>query len=94
MPELQFLPPYDYQPGDSIPTWRRIASDLYAQLADPGPGRCQSVPGLDSVPGLVLAAPGLVVNPTKQQADAALTYAINRAASDTAVLLVYYVGHG
>ncbi len=73
---------------------RRLVFDLYEQLVDPNPGKCQPVVGLGGIEGLPLASPGLVINPTQRQADAALTHAINTAASDGAVLLVYYVGHG
>ena len=94
MPDLSFLPERDYRPGAPVPGERHLVFDLYEQLVDPGPGMCHPVAGLDAIDGLPLAAAGLVINPTQSQANAALVYAINIAAGDSAVLLVYYLGHG
>ncbi len=94
MPRLSFLPPTDYQPGQAALKEWRLVFDLYEQLIDPRAGGCQPVEGLDAVEGLLLAEPGLVINPTMEQAEKALEAAIDKAAQGEALLLVYYVGHG
>ena len=66
---------------------QRLAAGLLDLLVD-GPGRCAPV----RVEGE--SAPGLLVNPTKVIADAALITALERAHQHEAVLVAYFLGHG
>ena len=89
MAELSFLPPSSNSITriDQIPDHRRLVLDLYELLTD-GPGECSPV---DVVGGLL---PGLLINPTRDTADAALRKAMRQAHGAEATLMVYYVGHG
>ena len=66
---------------------QRLVVGLRDLLVD-GPGRCAPV----RVRGT--SAPGLLVNPTKAVADAALTAALGQAHTHEAVLVVHFLGHG
>jgi tetratricopeptide (TPR) repeat protein len=66
---------------------QRLVAELRDLLTD-GPGGCAPV----RVDGE--SAPGLLVNPTKAMADAALAAALERAHTHEAVLVVHFLGHG
>jgi NACHT domain len=86
--QLSFLPA---QPGpvavDQLPEPQRLLVRL-RDLLVAGPGECAPV----EVPGQ--SASGLLVNPTKVTADAALVAAIEQAHQQEAVLVVHFLGHG
>ena len=67
---------------------QRLVAELRDLLLVDGPGGCAPV----RVDGE--SAPGLLVNPTKAMADAALKAALGQAHTDEAVLLVHFLGHG
>ncbi len=85
---LSFLPE---GPGpvqlEALPPEQRMAVGLRDLLVD-GPGGCAPV----RVDGE--SAPGLLVNPTKAVADAALKAALGQAHTQEAVLVVHFLGHG
>jgi hypothetical protein len=66
---------------------QRLLVRLRELLVD-GPGECAPVPVPEQ------SAPGLLLNPTKAGADAALVAAIAQAHEQQAVLLVHFLGHG
>ena len=66
---------------------QRLVVRLRDLLVD-GPGGCAPV----RVGGE--SAPGLLVNPTKEVADAALIAALEQAHTHEAVLVVHFLGHG
>jgi Tetratricopeptide repeat/NACHT domain len=85
---LSFLPEGSAPvPLDGLPAPRRLVVDLWQLLVE-GPGGCAPV----RVEGEW--APGLLINPTKVVADAALTEALGRAHAQQAVLVVHFLGHG
>jgi hypothetical protein len=95
---LDFLPPADWQPGTGtvLPEAARLPVELYEQFLDPKAGACDPVPELAQINGIVLHEPGssLVVNPTRDVAEAALVHAFDEAKRLDRVLLVHYIGHG
>ncbi len=95
MADLQFLPPKRpvsaLGPKD-LSGERGLALELYSLLVD-GPGGCRPARHGDH-DGPAVWAPGLLVNPTRVQADAGLREAMREAHEREAMLLVFYVGHG
>jgi Tetratricopeptide repeat/AAA domain len=92
MIELEFLPPKGASVSKDLPPERRLVLELQ-ELIVGGPGGCQPAKhGEEAEPAVW--APGLLVNPTRIQADAALREAITEAHESNATLLVFYVGHG
>src|SRR5262245_27936914 len=95
MLDLPFLPPKE--PGsalraEALSAERRLVLELRSLLVD-GPGGYQPARhGEDDEPAVW--APGLLVNPTRAQADAGLHAAMREAHEREALLLVYYIGHG
>ncbi|WP_175542876.1 tetratricopeptide repeat protein, partial [Actinopolymorpha cephalotaxi] len=85
---LSFLPdaPGPVEPA-GLPARQRLVLGLLDLLVD-GPGGCAPV----SVK--CESAPGLLLNPTKAVADAALLAALQQADELQAVLVVHFVGHG
>lgn len=91
MEELSFLPSRGFS-GGGLESGRGVVVDLYEQLVDEGVGHCVAVEGLgDAVEGVTLLGEGLVVNPTRVQADAALKHALRQAAGESSGLFVYYI---
>ena len=66
---------------------QRLVVELRDLLVD-GPGECAPVRVDDE------CAPGLLINPTKAMADAALKAALGQAHTHEAVLVVHFLGHG
>jgi hypothetical protein len=95
MADLQFLPPKRpvsaLGPKD-LSGERGLALELHSLLVD-GPGGCRPARHGDH-DGSAVWAPGLLVNPTRVQADAGLREAMREAHEREAMLLVFYVGHG
>ena len=85
---LSFLPegPGPVQLEGLRPEQQGVA--VLRDLLVDGPGGCAPV----QVDGE--SAPGLLVNPTKAMADAALTAALGQAHTQEAVLVVHFLGHG
>ena len=73
---------------EALRSEQRLVAELRDLLLVDGPGGCAPV----RVDGE--SAPGLLVNPTKAMADAALKAALGQAHTDEAVLLVHFLGHG
>src|SRR6266851_4679823 len=95
MLDLPFLPPkrlaHELDERE-LSEDRRLILELRTLLVD-GPGWWRPVThGEEEEPAVL--APGLLVNPTRAQADAALGRAIREAHERDATLLVFYVGHG
>ena len=86
--QLSFLPA-DAGPVEigRLPGPQRLLVRL-RDLLVAGPGECTAV----EVAGQ--SDPGLLLNPTKATADAALTEAIRQAHQQEAVLVVHFLGHG
>ncbi|MFI5459172.1 MAG: tetratricopeptide repeat protein [Isosphaerales bacterium] len=63
-----------------------VAQRLHAQLIAPGPGEC--------IGAEVGDPPGLLLDPTVQQTTAALTAAVDTAATSGDFLILWYIGHG
>ncbi|MDQ3764494.1 MAG: tetratricopeptide repeat protein, partial [Actinomycetota bacterium] len=70
-----------------LPEPQRLLVRLRDLLVD-GPGQCAPVLVPDQ------SGPGLLLNPAKASADAALIEAIRQAHKQQAVLMVYFLGHG
>jgi tetratricopeptide (TPR) repeat protein len=92
--QCQALHPVSFLPGGQGPVQleglrpeQRLVVELRDLLVD-GPGRCAAV----RVDGE--SAPGLLINPTKAVADAALITALSQAHAHEAVLVVHFLGHG
>ena len=86
--QRSFLPA---QPGPVAVDQLLEPQRLLVRLRDllvAGPGECTAV----EVAGQ--SDPGLLLNPTKATADAALTEAIRQAHQQEAVLVVHFLGHG
>src|SRR6478672_6496972 len=84
---LSFLPPDLGPVVEELPAHQRLVADLRDLMVD-GPGGCSPV----RVEGE--SAPGLLLNPTQQVADAALVQALAQANEQEAVLVVCFLGHG
>ena len=84
---LSFLPPDPNPVVEELPAHQRLVADLRDLMVD-GPGGCSPV----RVDGE--SAPGLLLNPTQQVADAALVQALAQANEQEAVLVVCFLGHG
>jgi hypothetical protein len=88
LPALSFLPA---GPGPVVVPELAERQALTVRLRDllvDGPGECAPV----LVDGQ--SEPGLLLNPTRARADAALIAALGQARAQQAVLLVHFVGHG
>ena len=87
LPPLSFLPQGCPARLEELRPEQRLVVELRDLLVE-GPGRCAPV----QVDGEFV--PGLLVNPTKAVADAALTAALDQAHKQESVLVMHFLGHG
>src|SRR5687767_9131441 len=86
MAPLSFLPAQRTSKTDlaALPEEQRLIAELYALMIK-GPGGADPVEGIDGAD-----PPGLLINPTMAQADAALVKAMRQAHDAEAMLIMFY----